>query len=396
MNQAVHNESSHTYVTRPHYEILDGLRGVAAILVVWFHLTEYMNPGNMPLFHGYLAVDFFYVLSGFVIGYAYDGRWKNELTLKGFIRRRLIRLAPLTFLGGLIGILLYYFSDCNLFPGVATTPWWMLLLVGLGSCLCIALPPCLNVRGFNEVTSTNAPMWSLFYEYIANLLYALVVRHMKTWMLALLVAFFGFLVIDASFALNLFGTLEEHERQLSLNFGFVMTTEHCYVALCRLLYPFFMGVLLSRFAKNPSQSKDHSSFVRDHGFLLCAILLSVIMMMPRMCGWETLTAEGAFNAGSVLILFPLIVVVGARSNITGRRSSAICKWLGEISFPLYITHYPLIYVFLAWWDRNPDTPMASFIMVQVFVFIMTLFIATLAYRHFDLPIRRALTSRTKS
>lgn len=380
-----------SYLTRPHYEVLDGLRGVAALLVVWFHLTEYMNPGSMPLFHGYLAVDFFYVLSGFVIGYAYDGRWGKELTVKGFIRRRLVRLAPLVFLGGVYGILLYYFSDCAMYAHVSETQWWVLLLVGLASCLCIPLPESLNQRSYNEVTSTNAPMWSLFYEYIANLFYALVVRHMKTWMLALLVAVFGIMVIDAAFAINLTGLLEEHERDLSLNFGFVMSTEHCYVAMCRLLYPFFMGVLLSRMRYTQQvTSSEKASFLSRHGFLICSVLLSAIMLMPRMCAWDEFMPEASFNAVSVLLLFPLIVVLGARSIVAGKYSSAICKWLGEISFPLYITHYPFLYVFLAWWNRNPDIALSSFIMVQISVFLITVAVAWVSYKMFDIPVRRWL------
>ncbi len=223
-------------------------------------------------------------------------------------------------------------------------------------------------------------MWSLFYEYIANLLYALVVRHLRTWMLAILVALFGVLVIDSALALNLFGTLQEHENALSLNFGFVLDPEHCYVAMCRLLYPFFMGVLLSRLM-NGKQS------VFSHGFLTCSLMLSAILLAPRMCGWDTFLPEGLFNAASVLVFFPLIVALGARSSLTGKRSSALCKWLGEISFPLYITHYPFLYVFLAWWDRNRDISLSSFIMVQIIVFVITIMVAWLSYKLYDIPVR---------
>ena len=70
--------------SKPRYEILDGLRGVAAMIVVAFHLLETYSkgPAYQVLNHGYLAVDFFFVLSGFVIGYAYDDRW-NRMSLKG-------------------------------------------------------------------------------------------------------------------------------------------------------------------------------------------------------------------------------------------------------------------------------------------------------------------------
>ncbi|MDD4761009.1 MAG: acyltransferase, partial [Bacteroidaceae bacterium] len=90
--------------TKPHYELLDGLRGVAALLVVWYHVFEGFatTPLDQYFNHGYLAVDFFFILSGFVIGYAYDDRWKTIKT-KDFFKRRLIRLHPLVIFGVILG-----------------------------------------------------------------------------------------------------------------------------------------------------------------------------------------------------------------------------------------------------------------------------------------------------
>src|SRR5574344_3063257 len=90
--------------TKPHYDLLDGLRGVAALLVLWYHVFEgYQFAGNQPIIkttnHGYLAVDFFFILSGFVISYAYDDRILKTMTLKNFFKRRLIRLHPMVVLG---------------------------------------------------------------------------------------------------------------------------------------------------------------------------------------------------------------------------------------------------------------------------------------------------------
>ena len=70
--------------SKPHYVLLDGLRGVAALLVIWYHVFEGFatSPIDQKFNHGYLAVDFFFILSGFVIGYAYDDRWKTTMTQK--------------------------------------------------------------------------------------------------------------------------------------------------------------------------------------------------------------------------------------------------------------------------------------------------------------------------
>ena len=97
--------------TKPPYNLLDGLRGVAALMVVWFHVCEAFATSHVDqrINHGYLAVDFFFVLSGFVIGYAYDDRW-GRMTYRDFFKRRLIRLHPMVVMGMLIGAAAFYFG----------------------------------------------------------------------------------------------------------------------------------------------------------------------------------------------------------------------------------------------------------------------------------------------
>jgi peptidoglycan/LPS O-acetylase OafA/YrhL len=95
--------------SKPRFEGLDGLRGVAAITVVIFHIFEIFSgdPAHQIINHGYLAVDFFYVLSGFVLGYAYDDRW-NKMSYWGFYKRRLIRLHPMVIAGSLLGMCYFF------------------------------------------------------------------------------------------------------------------------------------------------------------------------------------------------------------------------------------------------------------------------------------------------
>jgi len=108
-------ETKNVYLaSKPRYEILDGLRGVAAVLVVAYHLFEtyYGGGADQPINHGYLAVDFFFVLSGFVIGYAYDDRW-DRMSTWNFFKRRLIRLHPMVIFGTLFGAVMFYFGSCS-------------------------------------------------------------------------------------------------------------------------------------------------------------------------------------------------------------------------------------------------------------------------------------------
>ena len=157
--------------SKPRYEILDGLRGVAAMIVVAFHLLETYSkgPAYQVLNHGYLAVDFFFVLSGFVIGYAYDDRW-NRMSLKGFFKRRLVRLHPMVIMGSLIGALFFYFGSAA-FPMIAGVQWWEVLLICLLGCTMLPALPSWDIRGWGETSPLNGPAWSLLYEYIANILY---------------------------------------------------------------------------------------------------------------------------------------------------------------------------------------------------------------------------------
>src|SRR6186713_1278947 len=107
--------------TKPHYQILDGLRGVAAIIVVLFHLVEPLAKSHFDnlVNHGYLAVDFFFLLSGYVIGYAYDDSW-DKLTIRGFLRRRFERLQPLVVLGMTLGAIGFYFTNSTIWPLIHT------------------------------------------------------------------------------------------------------------------------------------------------------------------------------------------------------------------------------------------------------------------------------------
>ena len=171
--------------SKPRYEILDGLRGIAAIVVVFYHLMECYPKNIISSYfaHGYLAVEFFFALSGFVLGYAYDNRWqtrqnKTGMTLWHFFKRRLVRLHPMVILGALIGICLFYYSgDIELFGKVDEAVWWMVLLQALLMILMIPLPQSMDFRGWGELTSINGPVWTLMFEYVANILYALFFRH---------------------------------------------------------------------------------------------------------------------------------------------------------------------------------------------------------------------------
>ena len=157
--------------TKPHFEILDGLRGLAAVVVVIFHFMEIAiaDYNNNFIAHGYLAVDFFFCLSGFVMTYAYDNRIA-EMGLITFIKLRLIRLEPLVVIGSVLGLLTFLLDPfSNLY---ASYGFLQTALIFITSVFLIPYP-VVSERFFN-LFNLNAPAWSLFWEYVANLVYAMV------------------------------------------------------------------------------------------------------------------------------------------------------------------------------------------------------------------------------
>ena len=375
---------------KPRYEILDGLRGVAAVFVVCFHIAECysMNPVDKWLNHGYLAVDFFFVLSGFVIGYAYDDRWqRGRLSTGAFFRRRLIRLHPLVFLSMALGTALFYFSDCPAFSRVSETTWWMLMGSALLSAFLIPQPASMNVRGTEELSSVNIPAWSLIYEYVGNIGYALLLRRLSRRGLAVGTGLFAVMLTDAALDLNLTGVLEGHDFPLSLNGGFFFNPEQVYIGMARMGYSFCAGLLLSRLKVSLSLKR---------GFWWCALCIVAALGMPCVGGWEHPWMDGAYNAVCALFLFPLLVVTGAGSRISGHRSTAVCNFLGEISYPLYITHYPMIYVLWSWIENHPEAAVSTHVVVVVSVLLLDLAIAYAALKLYDEPIRKWLGKRYSS
>ena len=177
--------------TKPHYDLLDGLRGVAALTVVCFHLFEAYATSHLDqrINHGYLAVDFFFILSGFVVGYAYDDRW-TKMTVREFLTRRLVRLQPMVVIGALIGAVMFYTQGCPVWD-VSAVPVAMLLVATLMNAFMIPATPGAEIRGVGEMYPLNGPAWSLFFEYIGNVLYALFIRRLSTRALAVLVAAAG-------------------------------------------------------------------------------------------------------------------------------------------------------------------------------------------------------------
>lgn len=362
--------------SKKHYEILDGLRGVAAIMVVFFHLFEIFSGGDhhkQIINHGYLAVDFFFLLSGFVIGYAYDDRW-NKMTVAGFFKRRLIRLHPMIIVGMVIGAIGFYFSASPiLFPGISEVPVWKLLVVLLVGFTLLPLPLSMDIRGWTEMHPLNGPAWSLFYEYVANILYGLFLKKASN-------AVLWVLVVLAGAALLHFAVTNPRGDVIG---GWSLTPEQIRVGLTRVCFPFFAGLLLSRTTK-PGHLPN--------AFWWSSLMLIVIFSIPRLGGEGQDWQNGLFDALSIILVFPLVVYMGASGQLSEGWSARLARFLGDISYPIYIIHYPLIYIFSAWVvDDKP--PVTTAVAVAFLVLGLAIAIAYLSLKFFDIPVRRWLSKR---
>ncbi|MBP6066233.1 acyltransferase [Bacteroides sp.] len=367
--------------TKPHYDLLDGLRGVAALMVLWYHVFEgYAFAGNTAIEtfnHGYLAVDFFFLLSGFVIGYAYDDRWGKSLTLKEFFKRRVIRLHPMVIMGAVLGVVAFCMQGSEQWDGTPIALSMIMLSMLCTIFFIPALPGAgYEVRGNGEMFPLNGPYWSLFFEYIGNILYALFIRRLSTKALTVLVVLLGIgLTSFAIFNVSGYG---------SIGVGWTLDSVNVLGGTLRMLFPFSMGMLLSRNFK-PMKIRG--------AFWICSAALITLFAMPYFEGTEPFCTNGIYEAFCVIVAFPLLLWIGASGTTTDKTSTKLCKLLGDISYPLYVIHYPVMYLFYAWLIKNQLFTFGETWQVTLCVYAGCIVIAYLSLKLYDVPVRAYLAKR---
>lgn len=378
-------QQNNMYSAKPHYALLDGLRGVAAILVLFYHIfegfafAESVNGAGDGLIttlnHGHIAVDFFFILSGFVISYAYDSRWK-EMNVWQFFKRRLIRLHPMLVMGAVIGFAAFAFVGFERWDGtVAPLGWAMtaMLLTMLMIPAVQGLP--YEVRGNGEMFPLNGPGWSLFFEYIGNILYALFIRRLSTKMLAALTIVLGlvhayFFIFDVS-GYGMIGV------------GWTIDELNIWGGLVRMLFPFTLGMWLSRTYK-PRKVKG--------AFWICSAVLVMVFAVPYIPSEGVLNLNCLYEYICIAFVFPIIVCLGAcGSNDTNSITNKINKRLGDISYPLYIVHYPIMYIFYAWLIDKHIYTLRECLGVASFVVLASVALSVLCLKLYDEPVRRWLS-----
>jgi peptidoglycan/LPS O-acetylase OafA/YrhL len=270
-----------------------------------------------------------------------------------------------------VGAALFYFQKSPAFPLIAGTPPWKLLLLTVIGATLIPVPISMDIRGWQEMHPLDGPGWSLFFEYIANILYAVLFRRFSKLLLAIFVALAACLLthyLVSGPKGDLIGGWSINEEQLSIGFT-------------RVLFPFTAGLLLCRMGK----------LIRLKGaFWWCSVLIILVLSIPRIGDEQHLWMNGLYEAFTVILVFPLIVSIGAGGVIHHARSAKVCKFLGDISYPLYITHYPLIYTFTAWVTNNHITLGVTGLLTGLAVAIVAILLAYLYLKLYDEPVREWL------
>ncbi len=366
-------------ISKPHYLLLDGLRGVAALMVLLYHLNEAVafaaGASEQQLFHGFLGVDFFFILSGFVMGYAYDDRW-NVMSTGQFIKRRLIRLHPMVVFGVVIGVICFAIQGFTNWNGERATTGVLMIAVLLAMCM-LPVSQNLDVRGNTEAFPINGPHWSLFFEYIGSLLYALCIRKMKTKYLVCL-------VVCPAIAMLL---INLQDPSYGIAYGWSSEPMNMLKGFLRMLYGYPMGLLLARLYRHWQPSSIHKFPI----FALCSLLLIALFSVPSMTSVHP-NIKVWYELFCIVVAFPCVLLFAARGNAEGFNRKVV-SFLGRLSYPLYAIHYPFIYLYIHWINTQQHPFGTWEWATPIAVAVLSIILATLALIFYDEPLRRRLSKR---
>ncbi len=402
--------------TKPHYILLDGLRGVAALMVLWYHVFEgfaFAKGSIIETFnHGHLGVDFFFLLSGFVISYAYDDRWFNDKSLKSndksstnkkltiwsFFKRRLIRLHPMLVMGAFIGLICFLLQGGVKWDGSSTPIHWTLIAFVLTLFFIPAYPGAsYDIRGNAEMFPLNGPSWSLFFEYIGNILYALFIRKLSNKMLTVLVGATGILWIwFVAFDISGYDMI---------GIGWTLDVVNFFGGLLRMMFPFTLGMLMARLFSQRTTDNRRQSFFTNNIFWIATIVLFALFSVPYISGEDVtsrvptlanISLNGIYELFCIMVVFPLIVWIAALSDSAQSKFTLkLSKFLGDLSYPLYIVHYPVMYLFYAWLIKNQYFTLGETWQMVILVLTVCIVLAYVCLKLYDEPIRKKL-SKIKS
>lgn len=336
--------------------LLDGLRGLAAFAVILDHTPPNILGDLVP--GRYLAVDFFFVLSGFVLANAYGKRLRGGWPVLSFMRARVIRLYPLYFAGLMIGVTL---TAMGILRGWETTPIGQVGVFLLCGLLFLPAPPIYDFGG-GHLYPFNGPSWSLFFELAVNVIYGLIARAL-TWRWLAVILVLG--AIAVAF------TLTRHQDVL----GPGWLWSHFDAALARVVFDFFAGVALFRMRDRFRAPKLSP--------LLPVLAFTAVIAAPVPVEWRFI-----YDAAATIVFMPALVAFASEARVEGSLAKA-CTGLGALSYGVYVLHVPLMgALFVAAEAAHFDLPALAVVGLVIVIAGIT----SAALHHvYDVPMRSWLS-----
>lgn len=340
---------------------LDVYRGLAALAVVGLHGVPFL--GDWWPRSGYIAVDFFFLISGMVIARSYDGRLGDRsLSAAAFVRLRVIRFYPIYLAGAvgayLVAVAAFYTGRETMFGGVGE-------MTGVLALTLAFIPH--KVGEVGTIFALNAPYWSLFFELLINIAFVALWPVLKGWRLTVFVILATFGLILAGWSIG------------SLEGGHSWETLH--VGVARVTFSFFAGVWIIR-SIAPGGRRSDGVLVGSG-----ALLLALLWVDPG--PWRLF-----FDLAAAMIVFPLFAVLAVRFQ-ANRTGETVGRLLGDTSYGIYALHVPAMGIILgglAVVGLRESLPQPfSFV-----GFVAVLLVAVWVLHHFyDVPLRRWLIASGK-
>ena len=345
---------------RRNYPSLDGMRGVAALTVVAFHLHALLGPIQLP--GAYLAVDLFFVMSGFVLANAYDDRIGRDLSASAFIRKRIVRLYPL-YAASILIVPLGILAEYAVHAHSEWTPATLAATVGFNL---VFLPSPIRLPGDDSLFPLNFPAWSLLFELLVNIFYAALRPRLSNRLL-------GALVVLSGTALA--GTIIANG---SVNLGYSWAT--LAPSPPRVVFSFFLGVAIFRLG-----AADRLPRIHVPAWVFLVLLLGVTAM-PVPAAWRPVS-----DIAAVFMLLPLLIVGAIRNP--PRRATACWTLAGVVSFPIYALHFPMIKYVEAAITKVGGASVAGMVpWIGLALLALMIPMGILAARLYDAPVRHWLGS----
>ena len=340
------------------FRSLDGFRGIAAVMVMAHHFEPFFFGGNR-FGEGFLAVDLFYLLSGFVLGEAYSRRFEAGLSAWGFMKIRFIRLYPLYILAMAMSVSELLAS--RFFFGENAGVLKSTLDVWGGLALNLFFLPSPFFR-FANPFPWSLPIWSLSYEIVANALWARFWAWLKGPKLAAILLVSGILLV----VLGL---------RIGLDKGYYWGWDHFDVGLCRLFYSFGLGLMFSKI--------DRSGLPKINANYLFLLIFLVLALDPPA------SLKPFYDLAAVLAVFPLCVLLATANEPVRGIESELCAFLGDASYGIYLFHFPVLILFIL---LNRVLGFQKTALLGLVLMLVVVLFAAFLNRFVDGPIRRRLRS----